>query len=587
MIDEEFEELDNSKEKPREVYPHIMPDIEDWPIFKQHLKRSEFIEELNAEVFERLKEKFPDTFEDIIAKTIYLERIRMKEEPWKVDPPNDAQFWGRIKSRLVKRSLDAEDAEAAANNDALMQKIINRYSEEVVSVFKKKTFLFARKFLTVFFNRLLNTAAGRNFGRLFGGKRQVVERLRAEGEIDKIRALFNKGTVVVVPTHFSNLDSILIGYVMDQVMGLPSFTYGAGLNLYNTGYTAYFMNRLGLYRVDRRKKNPIYLETLKTMCKLSVQKGTNNLFFPGGTRSRSGRLESKLKLGLLGSVIEAQRTLYQEGKNEKVFIIPLILGYDVTLEAKFLIEQHLKKTGKEAYLSNAKDNFYSFRSLMKFAWKIFSRSSDITLSFGKPMDVLGNFVNAEGNSYDRFGNRVHLREYFMSGGEITTDRQRESQYTTILGQRLVERFHKENIVLASHLVAFAAFNVLKHFNRHLDLYGILRLPTSDFYFSLDILSAVLEDMRVQLFKLKDKGHIKLSKNIDLSGEELIRAGVSDLGVYHAQSPLMFDKKDRLMSENFKLLYYYHNRLDSYDLEKYVNWEKVGKEEGVLDLVGAE
>ena len=48
-------------------------------------------------------------------------------------------------------------------------------------------------------------------------------------------------------------DSILIGYALDAFVIIPSFSYGAGLNLYNTGYTAYFMNRLGA-RVDRRKR---------------------------------------------------------------------------------------------------------------------------------------------------------------------------------------------------------------------------------------------------------------------------------------------------------------------------------------------
>lgn len=580
MFDEDFKE---TEEETKPSYPHIRPNIEEWPIYKLHEHRDELIKELDADVYERLLNKYGDKIEDVIAGTIYTERIRMKNEPWKVDPPNDGQFWSKIKSQLVKRSLDQEDAEARANNEQLLKKIIHRYSEEIVGTFKTSTFLFARKFLTAFFGRLLNTAAGRNFGRLFGGKHQVFDRLRAEGEIDKIRALFEKGTVVVVPTHFSNLDSILIGYVMDQVMGLPSFTYGAGLNLYNTGYTAYFMNRLGLYRVDRRKKNPVYLETLKTMCKLSVQKGTNNLFFPGGTRSRSGHLETKLKLGLIGSVMEAQRAIYQEGKEEKVFIIPLILGYDVTLEAKYLIEEHLKRSGKEFYLSNSKDSFYSLRSILKFAWKTFSESSDITLSFGKPMDVLGNFVDTDGISYDRFGSQVELKEYFMSEGKVTKNTQREMQYTQILGDRIVERFHKENIVLASHLVAFAAFNILRHYNPSLDLYGLLRLPTEEFYFPLDLMSEVLTDLQERLFEMEKKGHIKLSKNVmDKSGDDLIRCGVADLGVFHAEKPLIFNKKDRLVSESFKLLYYYHNRLDNYKLEKYIKWDKVTEDESVLD-----
>ena len=87
----------------------------------------------------------------------------------------------------------------------------------------------------------------------------------------------------MVPTHFSNLDSILIGWVI-HVLGLPPFIYGAGLNLFNIKILAYFMNSLGAYKVDRRKKNPIYLEALKSYSNLAIQEGAHSLFFPGGTR---------------------------------------------------------------------------------------------------------------------------------------------------------------------------------------------------------------------------------------------------------------------------------------------------------------
>ena len=195
------------------------------------------------------------------------------------------------------------------------------------------------------------------------------------------------------PTHFSNLDSILIGYAMDAFAGAAFlFLRGAGLNLYNTGYTAYFMNRLGAYRVDRRKKNPIYLETLKAMSNLSIQRGVNSLFFPGGTRSRSGALETQLKLGLLGTAVEAQRANLQKGDKTKVFIVPLVLSYHFVLEAQYLIEQHLKRIGKERYIKS-KDDFHSLRSLLKYAWKFFSESNEIILSFGQPLDVLGNHVD--------------------------------------------------------------------------------------------------------------------------------------------------------------------------------------------------
>ncbi len=59
-------------------------------------------------------------------------------------------------------------------------------------------------------------------------------------------------------------------------------------------------------------------------------------------------------------------------------------------------------------------------------------------------------------------------------------------------------------------------------------------------------------------------------------DELIEDGLKHLGLYHPQKVLKVKKDGALMSENFRLLYYYHNRLDSYQLEKSVKWEDLIK-----------
>jgi glycerol-3-phosphate O-acyltransferase len=396
-----------------------------------------------------------------------------------------------------------------------------------------------------------------------------------------VRGLFAKGTVVVTPTHFSNLDSILIGFAMDAFAGLPSFSYGAGLNLYNTGYTAYFMNRLGAYRVDRRKKNAVYIETLKSMSNLSIQRGTNSLFFPGGTRSRSGALETKLKLGLLGTVVEAQRALYQRGENTKIFVVPAILGYHFVLEAPFLVEQYLRQIGKERYMRE-KDDFYSIPQLIKFTWQFFSQSNDIIVAFGQPLDVLGNPVDAEGRSYDKFGNLIDVREYFLGGEGVNEDLQREGEYTKILAERIVERYHKDNVVLSSHLVAYAAFQLLKRQNLRLDLYGILRLPPDEYVFPKESLYDIVEQLQQQLLEMHGEGDIQLSEQIRWDAEELVRDGIRHMGSYHVEKPLRYDKAGNIVSDNFKLLFFYHNRLSTYDLQRHIQWRKRPMEEVELN-----
>jgi glycerol-3-phosphate O-acyltransferase len=560
------------KKEQQAGYEHVIPEIEDWPIYKLSQDRRNFIADIDQFITDRFMQQPTPQLTDILSKTIYLERIRMKEEPWKVDPPNERQFWRKIRKQLMGQSLDRSEEEARRTNEELLRKIVHRYSEEIVGTFQKGTFLFARRFLTLFFTRLLNTAASRNWRRFWGSKHRLQDRLLVRGHVETIRALMKKGTVVIVPTHFSNLDSILIGYALDSFVGLPSFSYGAGLNLYNTGYTAYFMNRLGAYRVDRRKKNPIYLEVLKGMSKLSIQRGVNSLFFPGGTRSRSGALETKLKLGLMSTAVEAQRAIYEEGRQEKVFICPLILGYHFVLEGQFLIDQHLKRMGKERYMQS-RDEFYSFRKLTKFIWQFFSQENDITLSFGQPMDVLGNYVDADGHSFDQYGNEINLEEYFYTAGKVTKNLQRESEYTKRLGERIVERYFKDNIVLSSHLVAFAAFQIVKNKNSRLDLYGILRLPADDYVFPMATMREVVGQLRQRLIDMAEAGEVKLSEQVMYDVDQLIKDGISRLGTYHIAKPLRFNKKGQIISESFKVLYFYHNRLTGYGLEEKVQWKQ--------------
>lgn len=555
------------------VYPQIIADMKQWPIYKLLDDRKNFVEEIEQFTFQRLLKLYGDNLQEMIARSIYMERIRIKEEPWKVDPPNEGAFWKRMSRRLMGPLPGASKEETRAAAESVLRSIIHRYAEEIVGTFSIPHFQFARKFLTVFFNRLLNTAAGRNMKRLFGTGHKLNERLLTKGEVETLRSLMTRGTVVLVPTHSSNLDSILIGYALDTILGLPSFSYGAGLNLYNTGYTAYFMNRLGAYRVDRRKKNPIYLETLKAMSNLSIQRGTNSLFFPGGTRSRSGELEDKLKMGLLGTAMEAQRAICQQGRSDKVFIVPLILSYHVVLEAKYLIEQHLQRTGKEHYI-RSRDEFYSFRNLLKFGWKFFSEPSEITLSFGKPMDVMGNFVDDQGKGYDRYGHEIDIRDYFLADGELTENIQRESEYTIRLAEIITQRYHQENIVLSSHLVALVAFCILKHENPHLDLFSIMRLPPDDFVFPMEALEEVVRQLKAVLIQKAEQNEIKLARQIYFDEAALIRDGIRKLGIYHAYKPLIFNKKGEIVSQDFKLLFFYNNRLAHYHLHRQIDWSKV-------------
>ena len=204
------------------------------------------------------------------------------------------------------------------------------------------------------------------------------ERLRIQGEIDALQKLSKKGTILLVPTHQSNIDSILIGYII-HLMRLPPFSYGAGLNLFSNPVFSYFMNNLGAYTVDRAKGNAIYKHTLKNYSTRILREGVHSIFFPGGGRARSGAVESKLKLGLLGTGLEAQIENYRAGKeNPNIFIVPMVMSYHFVLEASSLIEDYLVESGKHRFIPIEEDPWQIVK-VLNFFWSLFTSQSGITV----------------------------------------------------------------------------------------------------------------------------------------------------------------------------------------------------------------
>lgn len=553
-------------------YPHIIPDLNAWPINVFGASRRDYITELNEVVLSRLLDKHERDLQSLLEKSLYLERQRVKTSPWKVDPVDDKSYWSTLTTELKEASKrnDAKDLQMA-----ILKRIINRYSNEIVGNFNPKTFRFARKFLTFTFKALYNRFISKGTLRFWGNRDTLVKRLNANGYVEETRKLFEKGTVVVVPTHFSNLDSIMIGYIMDSVAGLPAFSFGAGLNLYDTELVGYFMNRLGAYRVDRRKKNPIYLECLKAMTTHSLLRGVNNIFFPGGTRSRSGAIEERLKLGLLGSAVEAQRAALEADSGQRIYVVPLVLGYNFVLEGESLIEQHLRREGKERY-SRSRNKPSMWRQLSSFSSKLMRKRGDVTMTFGEPMDVFGNLVDADGISRDRHNNVIDHRDYFTLDGNFQGNSQRESVYTRILGERILKSYMRNNTVLPSHLMAYLGWCCLRKYYLTDDVFELLKMPHEEFYIEISYFRNITEQALTILRKWEDEGKIRLDERLALDIDRVIKEGIYQLGLYHPKRPLTRDKKGDIVSQNFKLLYFYHNRSAGYFLDREIEWPSINR-----------
>jgi glycerol-3-phosphate O-acyltransferase len=552
-------------------YKPILEGIPDWPVYQLSKNRKEFIEEVVQEALTRVHSLRPSPRQlaEELETTVYREQQRMKRNRWRVDPPDEPRFWAKIKEEL-SFNADTSDEEIAAKTRELLHRIVSRYANEIAGNFKPSSYKFAREVVKFWFSRLLNGARVKKFGAFFRNQYTLRDKIHIVGKVKHLRRLARQGTVIMVPTHFSNLDSILIGWVIHS-LGLPAFIYGAGLNLFNIKIFAYFMNSLGAYKVDRRKKNLPYLETLKAYSTLAIQKGAHSLFFPGGTRSRSGMIEKNLKRGLLSTAIEAQRNIYMNAipgeTPRKIFVVPVTLNYHFVLEAPDLIDDYLSIKGQDRYLPEA-DKYGSWQ-LLQFLFKFFTKGSNISVSIGQGLDVMGNYVDDHGNSLDAEGRLINTEDYFKSNGQITVDLQREDEYTRMLSQKIVKEYHRINRVFSSHLVAFVAFELWQKKYPRLDLFGLLRLPEEDQVLEYEVFREACQRVRKQIVKLKKEGKINIATHMKSDIDTVIRHGLDNVGIFHLKRPLLMNKEGNIITRDFNTLYYYHNRLVGYELEKFV------------------
>lgn len=539
-------------------YKHLNIDLKKWPIFQFSLHQNKYKKELVKIIFDNVVEKYGDDLKDELSKCAYAELRRIKTMPWKVDPPEEKKFWTDIRNEVLE--FDSCDDKYFCHFQ--LKRVISRYIEEIYGDFKIPTYKFARVFLTYFFNRIFSGFLSGSLLNLFGKRKNLEKRLKVAGYFDEARDLFDKGVLVLLPTHQSNLDSVILGYVLDFKLGIPAFSYGAGLNLFNYEIAAYYMSKLGAYKVDRRKKNSIYFNSLLTFSKYSLLKNVNSIFFPGGTRSRSGEIETNLKTGLMGSLIEAQFEKIKNNDDKKIFIVPVVLNYHSVLEAKPLIYSYLKRTGQKKFQSKGsqRGKKLSLIGLLKTIQNIFTKKSEFILSFGKPMDVFGNSVDSNGKSFDYSNKLVNIEDYYKREGKLIEDNQRDMVYTKMLANKVADSYLKYNVVMSSHLIAYAAFECFKNKSNVEEIFDLMKNSEKNSYIDFRQLYEKVEELVVLLKEKANNNEILLSEDFSLSLTDLIKLGMEKLGVFHYEKVLFTDKKNHVKTKDFGILYYYANRL---------------------------
>lgn len=397
------------------------------------------------------------------------------------------------------------------------------------------------------------------------------DRVVVQGPLEHLRGLASLGTIVFVPTHLSNLDSVVFGFALER-SNLPPATYGAGKNLFSNPVLSFFMHNLGAYRVDRRLRFALYKDVLKTYSCTLIERGYHSLFFPGGTRARSGGIERRLKLGLAGTGIEAFARTAERGRPQHVFFVPATINYLLTLEAETLIDDFLQEEGKHRYIIED-DESTRFARVAAFMNKLLGLDGSVVVRFSAPVDCFGNRVDERGKSYDSHGRAVDPKTYLYGrAGTPVRDPARDAQYTRELGTVICESYKRDTVIMSTHVVAAAAFERLRQTagdvrvrgQDSFDVFALLRhrddvsVPRGDFVADV---GALLERVRERA----KKGEIVLAPRLENADpNEVVDEALRAFAGYHS-SEVLVARGPSIVLADTRLLLYYQNRLAAHGL----------------------
>lgn len=515
-------------------------------IFQLNQERADLVREVVAREYAR-KAATESSLELAINDAAYNEIARLEASRKEAS----LEQWRDLYRTLGKKPL--------AEKQAILKRLLEEAALGIVGNFDPRVYDFATRVVPYGLSYILRPQhRGPNL------TSRLAERIQVTGHTETLRRLSEKATVILVPTHSSNLDSVVIGYAL-YTLGLPPFTYGAGKNLFTNFLLSFFMNNLGAYKVDRRLTYTLYKDVLKAYSTVLLERGYHSLFFPGGGRSRSNAVESRLKLGLMGTGLAAYINNLRAGKaNPEVYIVPATLNYNLVLEAETLIDDQLQKVGKSRYIIED-DESAQARRIWDFVRQMLKLDTSMVLQIGEPLDPFGNRVDAEGVSRDMRGRPIDRSTYVTVDGKPEHRAQRDAEYTRELGTAIVESYRKNTVVMTTPLVAFALFELAKLHHPHLDLFQLLRLPDDTAFPFVTVYEAV-DRLRARLTEIAAEGGLLLGQDVmRLSNEALVAKALEIFGMYHKR-PLAVREGSAVRLVDLKVLLYYHNRLTGFGLE---------------------
>jgi glycerol-3-phosphate O-acyltransferase len=202
--------------------------------------------------------------------------------------------------------------------------------------------------------------------------RQVYTGIDVDEEgIERVREAARRGTIVLLPSHKSHVDYLILSYVLKKhMLELPLIASGDNLSFFPVGPV---LRRGGAFFIRRSfRGDKLYAAIVDAYVRRVIRDGWAIEFFLEGGRSRTGKLLPP-QVGLLNLVVDAALEL----ETRPVAFVPISIVYERTMEEVELVRE---KAGAPKERESA-------RSLLAVGEALLERYGRVNVQFGRVIDL--------------------------------------------------------------------------------------------------------------------------------------------------------------------------------------------------------
>lgn len=154
-----------------------------------------------------------------------------------------------------------------------------------------------------------------------------------KSEIERIRDAAKQGSLVLLPSHKSHIDYLILSYVFNESnLQLPLIAAGENLNFFPIGA---IFRRSGAFFIRRSfKGDKLYTAVVDAYIRRLIRDGYPIELFLEGGRSRTGKLLSP-KFGLLNMIVDSALAVPQR----TTYFVPVSIGYERIIESSSYVDE--------------------------------------------------------------------------------------------------------------------------------------------------------------------------------------------------------------------------------------------------------